>query len=372
MKKSKDRKSNKKSTMKCNVFLLATLGFSTASAAAQLGNTIDVFVVWKNEAGKAALHNAAVRKNCKDKFNTSCLTVNITAIDGLCRNPNIESVTPDAELVFPDEIEPADLGGIRKRKLANYGLQYGLVDTQVDQLLEAHGQGTSVVKVCVVDSGYALGHSDLPGNSAEGGPTDCATGSDPESLARFGSWATDENGHGSMVSGIISMLGNGFGYVGVNPTCNKDESDNSRFEIISCKATNSEGVGTSASYIKAIDDCCIPNGANIINLSIGTVLDTGYTERFRGYYEDDNLLVVAASGNNGPNTHFWPAQYPHVISVGAVFNDRLRNVIWPGSTTNTNVELVAPGIAIQSTFPGGGYRTGTGTSFASPHVAGIA
>jgi minor extracellular protease Epr len=368
--------------MKFSKFLVVSFGFlctTGTTVATQNEGKIDVIVVWKNEKGKAAADNAAFKKNCRDKYNTGCRTINANALYGLSRNPNIELVVPDAELVFPDEIEPADpgayidLGGGRNLNGHNGDyVQYGLIDTQAKQLLDARGQGSSAVKVCVIDSGYALGHSDLPGNSVEGGPDDCATGSNPDSLTSYGSWNTDENGHGSMVSGIISMLKNGDGYVGVNPTCNKDASNNNRFEIISCKAVDSNGAGTSVSYINAIDDCCIPNGADIINLSLGTTVDTGYFERFRGYYEEDNVLVVAAAGNMGPNTNFWPAQYPHVISVGAVHDASLANGLWGYSTTNTNVELVAPGVGITSTYLNFGYGTGSGTSFASPHVVGIA
>jgi subtilisin len=81
------------------------------------------------------------------------------------------------------------------------------------------------------------------------------------------------------------------------------------------------------------------------------------------------VLHVAAAGNLGEGIITYPAKFASVIAVGATDIDNVRA---PWSGTGRRLELVAPGVDINSTWPGGGYRLASGTSMASPHVAGTA
>jgi hypothetical protein len=79
-----------------NKLIIASLGLLASTAAGQ-DKTANIIVVWKNEAGKSAAIKASLKQNCDlpGKYKTGCLTINVHAVDGLSKNPNIQSVAPD-------------------------------------------------------------------------------------------------------------------------------------------------------------------------------------------------------------------------------------------------------------------------------------
>ena len=110
--------------------------------------------------------------------------------------------------------------------------------------------------------------------------------------------------------------------------------------------------------------------ANIVNMSLGTTTYTQSLEAAVNNAYDGGLLLVAAGGNNGPNGGpVYPAAYEKVMAIGATDSgDKLASF----SNTSSGIDLVAPGVSINSTYIGSSYRTFSGTSMASPHVAGVA
>lgn len=111
------------------------------------------------------------------------------------------------------------------------------------------------------------------------------------------------------------------------------------------------------------------NQANIINLSLGGPQGSELLESSVKYAWNAGALIVAAAGNSGKRGVGFPAAYDEVIAVSATDkNDKLASF----SSYGPEVELAAPGVEIVSTIPGNSTQEFSGTSMASPHVAGVA
>ena len=206
------------------------------------------------------------------------------------------------------------------------------------------GQG---VKIAVLDTGIDLNHPDLKvaGNiSFVSGTTD----------------GDDDNGHGTMVAGIIAAQDNGKGIIGIAPEA----------EIYAVKVLDNQGEGQLDNVVAGIK-WAIVNKMDIINISFGTLSDLSNTEKevLQNAY-DAGILVIAGAGNSGDlNTIFAPARYDSVIAVGAIdYQDKRAEF----SGTGAELELVAPGTNIMTTILGGGYNTASGTSLATAVVSGAA
>ena len=152
-------------------------------------------------------------------------------------------------------------------------------------------------------------------------------------------------------------------------------------------------MGTASSVIRGIEGC-VASGAKIINMSLGGGPES---KMFDGMFEDaydKGIITFAASGNVGLDQDDYPASYPHVVSVGAVdkrgeqadFSNVSRELFccyllikmdinlhsllplqWSDQT-----EIMGPGQSIMSTYPNNRYATLSGTSMATPYVAGVA
>jgi serine protease len=174
--------------------------------------------------------------------------------------------------------------------------------------------------------------------------------------------SADDNGHGTHVAGTIAEVeGNGLAEAGVAP-----EASILPVKVLAADGTGSD-VDVAAGIVWAAD-----HGARVVNLSLGgsepsTVLADGVA-----YARSRGVLIVAAAGNDGGAVGV-PARLAGVLAVGAVDSDRARA---PFSAGGRSLDLVAPGVGIlQQTLDGaGGYadRSWSGTSMASPHLAGVA
>jgi serine protease len=113
---------------------------------------------------------------------------------------------------------------------------------------------------------------------------------------------------------------------------------------------------------------CATNGARVINMSLGgTVANMAQKDLMAALVQNQNILVVAAAGNDGTTAFHYPASFPDVISVGSVNQVLVKSKF---SNYNQQVDLSGPGENVLSTLPGNGYGYASGTSMATPHVAG--
>jgi thermitase len=169
----------------------------------------------------------------------------------------------------------------------------------------------------------------------------------------------DEFGHGTAISGIIAAnIDNQMGIAGIAPNV----------DILPLRVLNSQGIGiysdVAAAIIYATD-----NGAKIINLSLGGVNASSLLQSAVSYATSRGVMVIAAAGNSGVEGALYPAAYPEVIAVGAVDSTLQRSSF---SNYGPQVDIYAPGRDILATGKDGNYVRVTGTSFAAPHVAGVA
>jgi thermitase len=206
--------------------------------------------------------------------------------------------------------------------------------------------------VGIVDTGIDATHEDLSGKVVN-----CASVRLLFNTVREGSCA-DDNDHGTHVAGTIAaMANNGVGVAGV--------SYNSKLAI--CKALNALGSGSTAGVANCITYLA-GKGVKVISMSLGGGASTTLQTAVRNA-TNSGSLIVAAAGNDGDDTLNYPAAYAEVVSVAAVDANDARASF---SNANADVEIAAAGVDVLSTRRGGGYVKFSGTSMATPHVAGVA
>lgn len=213
-------------------------------------------------------------------------------------------------------------------------------------------QGDHSIIVAVLDTGCDYTHVDLAANVDETLGWDYVNNdSDPMD--------DDPYGHGTLVSGFVcAEIDNNEGIAGM-----------AQITLMPMKVLDSNGTGWTSDIVDAIYDAG-DGGANVINMSFGSNWYSGTEATACDWaFNQMNIILTAAAGNDGSNRNHYPAAYPDVIGVGSVNSAGSRSS-W--SNTGNNVEIMAPGAFVWSTKPGDSYGFGTGTSFSSPHVAGAA
>ncbi|MDH2423834.1 S8 family serine peptidase [Sphaerisporangium sp. TRM90804] len=280
----------------------------------------------------------------------------------LGRLAGVAAVEPDAVVTAFDQTLPTGTKRVFADQNANLDID-GTDDVRVN------------ADAAVIDSGVDLDHPDLNVVAS----TNCVTG-----VCLSG--GEDDNGHGTHVAGTIGAIDNGIGSVGVAPGT----------RIHAVKVLNAAGSGSLSAIAAGIDWVTArASTIEVVNMSLGcqgctsTAISTAIANATNA-----GVLVVVAAGNNAANASgFFPANHPDVVTVSAVSDfdglpgglagtvtvpcrtdgatDVDDTLAW-FSNYGTTIEIAAPGTCIYSTWLNGGYNSISGTSMASPHVAGAA
>ncbi|MEP6637927.1 MAG: Ig-like domain-containing protein [Chloroflexota bacterium] len=291
------------------------------------------------------------------------VTMPAAAVAGLRKNPHVTSIEHDGTIVaFADpptgDLEYDNAWGVHhigtypvhQAGIRGAGIKVAVIDTGIDYI---HDQPPSA-EPPVVDPEFSLNY--------RGGYDFYNNDTDP----------MDDNGHGTHVAGILAAEKNGYLVVGVAPAV----------DLYALKVLGAGGSGDYSGLIAALG-WAVDHHIDVVNISLGghdvsASLQAAVTAAYNG-----GVTIVAASGNVVTFQDLlygcpvaYPAAYPEVIAVSFTGStDQLTGY----SCTGPQVDLAAPGDQIPSTVPVGscqfcspnGYAFLSGTSMASPHVAGV-
>lgn len=278
-------------------------------------------------------------------------------LEALRRDPRVAYIEPNQ--VWTIQAQTIPTGITRSYAASNPLIKIDGVDNRVN------------VDVAVIDTGISS-HPDLNVFRT----VNCVSAI--PFIASCSSGGTDGNGHGTHVAGTIAALDNGVGVVGIAPGA----------RLWAVRVLNNQGSGYTNQIIAGID-YVTANAASIevANMSLGCECTSAAQASAISRSIAAGVVYVVAAGNSDKNAStFAPANHPDVITVSALadFNGLLGggaastcrvdqdDTLADFSNWGSLVEIAAPGTCIYSTWLNGGYNTISGTSMASPHVAGAA
>ncbi|RXY99689.1 S8 family peptidase [Fictibacillus sp. S7] len=236
-------------------------------------------------------------------------------------------------------------------------IPYGIQMINAPAAWEQGYKGKDVV-VAVLDTGCDVNHPDLKDRIIGGRNF---TSDDPEDYL-------DGHYHGTHVAGTIAAtLNNKLGVAGIAPEA----------KLLILRVLGKNGSGSYQGIIDAINYAVEWRGDNgervrVISMSLGGPDDIPEMHEAIKNATQNNVMVVCAAGNEGDDNErtdeqAYPGYYKEVVQVGAV--DEQKHLA-EFSNTNDEIDLVAPGVNILSTYPGEKYAKLSGTSMATPHVSG--
>ncbi|WP_062231047.1 S8 family peptidase [Fictibacillus sp. FJAT-27399] len=235
-------------------------------------------------------------------------------------------------------------------------IPYGIQMINAPAAWDQGNKGKDVV-VAVLDTGCDVNHPDLK-ERVIGGRN--FTSDDPEDYL-------DGHYHGTHVAGTIAASINKLGVAGVAPEA----------KLLILRVLGADGSGSYQGIIDAINYAVEWRGENgervrVMSMSLGGPDDVPEMHEAIKNATANNVMVVCAAGNEGDSSersdeHAYPGYYKEVVQVGAV--DEQKHLA-DFSNTNDEIDLVAPGVNVLSTYPGEKYAKLSGTSMATPHVSG--
>lgn len=269
----------------------------------------------------------------------------------LANDPRVISIEPDRIVMLapPPGKGPKDGGGGddggggASTQVTPWGI------TRVGGAIDATGK-----TAWIIDSGVDLDHPDLNVDVARS-RTFITSGKDSKN-------ADDGNGHGTHCAGTVAALDNNIGVIGVAPGAT----------IVGIKVLDSRGSGAYSGVIAGVDYVASAASAgDVANMSLGGPASPAL-ESAVSAAADKGILFAIAAGNEAQHANnSSPARvnHPNVYTVSAMNSSDVFASF--SNFGNPPVDFCAPGVAVESTWKSGGYNTISGTSMASPHVAGL-
>nr|WP_106342043.1 S8 family peptidase [Laceyella sediminis] len=289
------------------------------------------------KSARAKANGTVMEKNNKLGFEVVKVKGSVEAtIEKLKKDPNVEYAEPNYYLHA--SYTPNDPYFSSR--------QYGPQKIQAPQAWDiAEGSGA---KIAIVDTGVQSNHPDLAGKVV-GGWDFVDNDSTPQ----------DGNGHGTHCAGIAAAVtNNSTGIAGTAP----------KASILAVRVLDNSGSGTWTAVANGITYAA-DQGAKVISLSLGGTVGNSGLQQAVDYAWSKGSVVVAAAGNAGNTAPNYPAYYSNAIAVASTDQNDNKSSF---STYGSWVDVAAPGSSIYSTYPTSTYASLSGTSMATPHVAGVA
>ncbi len=366
---SRHRRSRVRPALVLCVALLAAL-LPEGVAAAPPAQTVKAIVTFadtpRGPARDAVKGAGGTVRHAFKSSNSLAIQVPAAALDGLRKNKLVSAVELDGKLTAFDH--GPDTGDLE------YENAWGVEHIGSKAVHDAGIKGNGV-KVAIIDTGLDYIHDD-PDDSPYVVDPEFQLGDNYAGGFDFFNNDTDpydDNGHGTHVAGILGAQKNGYLVAGVAPQA----------EIYALKVLDATGNGDYSGLIAALE-WSVANGIDVVNMSLGGHEVSAALQSAVEYAADNGIVLVAASGNVVTIQELfagcpvaYPAAYPDVLSTTFTNpNDALTGF----SCTGPQVDFASPGDNVISTVPTGacmfctpqGYSAQSGTSMASPHLAGTA
>ncbi|MFC7785996.1 S8 family serine peptidase [Rossellomorea sp. GCM10028870] len=317
------------------VFLLGCTLLPNGVVQADDGKKVQLLVVHKDQEGEVSTQSSDEDEGKFEVLSVPRKDVSST-LSKLNNNENIEYAEVD-QLVYTQAAAPNDTYFHNQSQ-----------DFQVMKVLEAWENYNPIeeVTVAIVDSGIDLKHPELRSRLVEG-----------KNFMNEEEPPVDRSGHGTHVAGLVGAVTNN--KMGIASAAEK-------VKLMPVKVF--EGKTTYMSTVIQGIRYAADNGADIINLSLGSYSNMKALEDAIDYAVDKGALVVGAAGNDDEHAVLYPATYPEVLAVGSVDSTTLTKSTF--SNFGETVDISAPGTNIFSTWMDG-YQALDGTSMSTAIVSSV-
>ncbi len=310
------------------------------------------YIVSYKSAGSTSVSNEEIKQRVREmilgkKINSSSVkasfnvrgggfvaALNKTQVEEIKKDPTVETVEPDRFIALSTCFTVA---------------APTLITWNVNKV--GYGDGTGKT-VWIVDTGIDFEHPDLNVDKTRS-----------KSFISDNTSADDENGHGTHVAGIIGAKNNTIGVLGIASNAN----------LVALRVLDKEGKGTLSSVLQALS--YINTNAkpgDVVNMSLGEEEISETLDRQVQAIAAKGILFAVAAGNDGKAANlFSPGRVngDNIFTVSAI--DSLDNFASFSNYGNDAVDFAAPGVRILSTYTDGRYARMSGTSMATPHLAGL-